>query len=78
MPIPGTEDPNRLRTMTVRQQAATTVINASLKANDNILRKTQSDTMRKLLDLVNAERGKSEEPATVIEALPSLDGVFST
>lgn len=65
-PLPPTTDPNYARILSAKKDAAGSIVNASLKADENCFRQKQTDALKRLYDAVKAEK----EQGVLIESSP--------
>lgn len=65
--LPATNSPDRLKVLSIKKDAAVSVLGAGLKADENRFRKRQSDVLGRLLDAL-----RSEENTRTIENATSV------
>lgn len=55
IPIPDSSDPNYVKTLSVKKDAAASIINAGLKADENRFRRENKDIIERLFDKIKKE-----------------------
>lgn len=60
IPLPGPDDDNYARILISKKDAATNVMNISLKADENCLRLRHTDALTRLYEAVQNEKARGE------------------